>query len=403
MMIDVDHFKKFNDTYGHQAGDEVLRNVGRVLRREAGGEEVVCRYGGEEFAVIFPGMEITAAIPRAEKVRAAIALEVVEFQGLDLRVTASGGLAQLQPAETGEALVKRADIALYVCKEKGRNCGYWHDGTTSKPMKGISAPAPVVAAPGMPSTCLLLHPRHLQRPYQPPVSASPPAPIPPPTPSPPAPMALPPLVTPAVPAPDAPVNELDVPVFRLVEESDAPKINRRDRIVGLSDYGTFCRDVDRRLAEYQREGVATSLLVLTVDNYQKIADAYGSRAVDLALRTTAQIVKATMRGMDHAARCDVNVFALLLPGAGATEASSIAERIRTAVEGCPFVMNNEELQLTVSAGVAEFRRNEEREQVLQRAKQSLAAAMNAGGNQTMILGEDGTALSMTIATESSSP
>jgi diguanylate cyclase len=184
-----------------------------------------------------------------------------------------------------------------------------------------------------------------------------------------------------------PATERDAPVFKLSDETDAPKINRRDRIPGLSDFGTFCRDVDRRLAEFQREGVATSLLVLSVDDCQQISDAYGSRAVELAQRTTAQVIKATMRSMDHAARCDANVFALLLPGATAAEASAIAERIRAMVQGSPVVFNQQELHWTISAGVAEFRRNEEREQVLARAKQALAAALH-GGNQTKTIGED---------------
>ncbi|MBM4001143.1 MAG: diguanylate cyclase [Planctomycetes bacterium] len=134
MMIDVDHFKKFNDTYGHQAGDEVLRSVARVLRDNVSSNAMVCRYGGEEFAIIFGGCDLTIASPAAERARAAIADSVVEFEGKQLRVSASGGIAQFRPNETVEAMVKRADDALYVCKEAGRNCGHWHDGETSHPI-----------------------------------------------------------------------------------------------------------------------------------------------------------------------------------------------------------------------------------------------------------------------------
>ncbi len=143
MMLDVDHFKKFNDTYGHQAGDEVLRGVARTLRKAAG-KDVVCRYGGEEFAIILPGSDIERAIPIAEAARAAIAEQVFEFEGLDLKVTASGGLAQLQKHETAAEVVKRADDALYVCKENGRNCGYGHDGEESYPLKGYTPASSVV-------------------------------------------------------------------------------------------------------------------------------------------------------------------------------------------------------------------------------------------------------------------
>lgn len=134
MMMDVDHFKKFNDTYGHQAGDEVLRGVARTLRKNATGNEVVCRYGGEEFAIIFPGRKVGDAIPIGEQARAAIAEQVFAFEGLDLKVSMSAGLAEMQHEETVEALVKRSDDALYVCKEAGRNNGHWHDGEKSHPM-----------------------------------------------------------------------------------------------------------------------------------------------------------------------------------------------------------------------------------------------------------------------------
>jgi diguanylate cyclase len=135
MMLDVDHFKKFNDTYGHQAGDEVLKGVARTLKKTAG-KNPVCRYGGEEFAIIFPGLEIDTAIPIAEQARAAITAQVFEFEGLDLKVTASGGLAQLRNEESALEAVKRSDEALYVCKANGRDCGYWHDGEKSRPMRG---------------------------------------------------------------------------------------------------------------------------------------------------------------------------------------------------------------------------------------------------------------------------
>lgn len=133
MMLDVDHFKKFNDTYGHQAGDIVLKGVARTLQKVAG-KNLVCRHGGEEFAIIFPGSEIERVIPIAEKARAAIAEQVFEFEGLDLKVTASGGLAQLRNDESALKAVKRSDDALYICKRNGRNCGYWHDGKDSHPM-----------------------------------------------------------------------------------------------------------------------------------------------------------------------------------------------------------------------------------------------------------------------------
>jgi diguanylate cyclase (GGDEF)-like protein len=366
MMVDVDHFKKFNDTYGHQAGDEVLRNVARVLNNEASNRAVVCRYGGEEFALIFPGMDIQAAIPLAEKARAAVAREVVEYEGLDLRVTASGGLAQLQPAETGEMLVKRADTSLYVCKENGRNCGYWHDGKNSNPMKSAVTATPQPQAAKSPSAAA--RPAPVQRKPEPATSHSAalgPAPVP---------VSAPPTESKS----QVPQEEA---VFHFTPV-EAAALHRRDRVANLSDYETFCRDVDRRLAENQREGRTTSLLVLGIDDSQTLVDRYGSKATELALRTTSRVIKAAMRETDHAARGEEGRYVVMLPGAKAQEAELLAERIRSAVEGLPLLVNDEEVTFTVSIGVVEFRAQDEREQVLERANAALAAARQSGGNRT---------------------
>lgn len=133
MLTDLDHFKNFNDTYGHQAGDEVLRRVGRLLRECCGDRDIPARYGGEEFAVVFPGTSYRDAAVRANQVRDSIQDSIFEHDGTELRVTCSVGLSQIKPGEDIESLVKRSDDALYASKEAGRNCGHWHDGKVIHP------------------------------------------------------------------------------------------------------------------------------------------------------------------------------------------------------------------------------------------------------------------------------
>jgi diguanylate cyclase (GGDEF)-like protein/PAS domain S-box-containing protein len=119
MMIDVDHFKKFNDTHGHDCGDRVLAAIGAVLKELAAPALIPCRYGGEEMLVIMPGIVEAQAMAFAETVRLRISELVID----GLRVTVSIGVAG-QPgheADDGEALVKLADEALYGAKENGRN------------------------------------------------------------------------------------------------------------------------------------------------------------------------------------------------------------------------------------------------------------------------------------------
>ncbi|MDP2143335.1 MAG: diguanylate cyclase [Gallionella sp.] len=123
LLIDIDHFKRVNDTYGHVAGDRILEGVARVLESGARREDKVCRYGGEEIAVILPETNIKAATHLAERLRAAI--EETTFHddaGKEIRITVSIGVAEL-PSSAGslQELVSAADTALYDAKQSGRN------------------------------------------------------------------------------------------------------------------------------------------------------------------------------------------------------------------------------------------------------------------------------------------
>jgi two-component system cell cycle response regulator len=123
VLCDLDKFKSVNDTYGHQAGDAVLKQLAEILRREAREIDRVGRYGGEEFMLLLPGTVLDAAVTFAERVRRAVEAHTFSFQGGSLQRTASFGVAGWPHprVEHCEALVKAADDALYVAKETGRN------------------------------------------------------------------------------------------------------------------------------------------------------------------------------------------------------------------------------------------------------------------------------------------
>ncbi len=123
LMIDVDHFKKTNDTFGHPAGDEVLRRVADMLVRNfLRREDFVARYGGEEFVVVIPDSSLHNAELRAERVRQSISeLDITTGKG-KVQVTVSIGLACLSSGDTGASWLARADAALYEAKGSGRNC-----------------------------------------------------------------------------------------------------------------------------------------------------------------------------------------------------------------------------------------------------------------------------------------
>jgi diguanylate cyclase (GGDEF)-like protein len=123
LMIDIDHFKRFNDTFGHAAADLALRETATVIRRSLRPDDVACRYGGEEIVIILPETDLDGASACAERIRVAIADQQLSYQGASLgAVTASFGVAASSaPTTTNETLLRAADDALYEAKHAGRN------------------------------------------------------------------------------------------------------------------------------------------------------------------------------------------------------------------------------------------------------------------------------------------
>lgn len=122
IMLDIDHFKQVNDTYGHKAGDVVLVALGELLRTQIRAGDVACRYGGEEFVAVLPGASVDVARERAGEWRARMEKMCVRYEEHELHATLSLGVAaHPQHGSTGEALLRAADQALYAAKTAGRN------------------------------------------------------------------------------------------------------------------------------------------------------------------------------------------------------------------------------------------------------------------------------------------
>jgi diguanylate cyclase (GGDEF)-like protein len=145
VLLDVDHFKAFNDTHGHQQGDEVLRHVARAISTGSRTTDTAARYGGEELAVVLPDTDLEGAFTAGEKIRRAVeALRVPGRRGAPLRVTVSVGVAAASSAVNPSTLIAEADAALYEAKRGGRNRTVRATGATAARFTRSAADRPGV-------------------------------------------------------------------------------------------------------------------------------------------------------------------------------------------------------------------------------------------------------------------
>jgi diguanylate cyclase len=268
MVLDVDHFKKFNDTHGHLAGDEVLRSVAQAVASQALDSDFVARYGGEEFVVVFRGESVAACGERGDRLRASIHELAINFDGKELRVAASAGLAEIEIGEDEKGLIRRADEALYVSKKAGRNCAHWNDGRKNLPI----VPATLSQSKS-------------------------------------------PLAGPVPPRPDvsAKPRRFDLHDIRF---SDA----------------SFTPNLDRRVAEWKRTGYSFSTAICAIDEFEKLRMKHGDQLLQKIVNATASVVGSCLRDTDQMAAFGGNGFAVSLPSAQIRDAAIVAERIRKAVE-----------------------------------------------------------------------
>lgn len=120
-MLDLDHFKRINDNYGHLAGDKVLKIIASVLRKRLRGTDFIARFGGEEFVLLVPNTSLAVGAKLAETLRAAIEACPFHFKGERVTITVSMGMTTFKAGEHSDLVLKRADQALYRAKNAGRN------------------------------------------------------------------------------------------------------------------------------------------------------------------------------------------------------------------------------------------------------------------------------------------
>jgi diguanylate cyclase len=328
MIIDVDHFKRFNDTHGHQAGDEVLRGVARVLRKAMPENYLVARYGGEEFAIVFPNSTLAAVKEVAERARLAIASGRFRYEGRELRVTSSAGLAELAIGENEATFVKRADEALYASKHAGRNCAHYNDGFANLLIKLDNA-----------------------KPANKPAAAAKPL-----------------------------VGD------EWLYDAAAADIFEGDPAAQVSSKPEFFDGLINRLSMIKHlPKTRLSLLLVQVDGLERIRNEHGDSAASIVIRVAAQIFKAHLRDLDQVSRLEDNTFSLLLPGIQANDALETAQRIQAAVSRYPLPKRAGVARVTVAIGAAEASSKDDLQTILRRSRRALEHALQSPGARLFAL------------------
>jgi len=388
IIADLDRFKKFNDTHGQQAGDEVLRSVAQLLRRKMREMDLVARYGGEEFAIMLPGTNLYDASKAATRAREAI--EKCQFRHVEkeFRVTVSLGVAEVLGNEDGAMLVARADKALYAAKDGGCNCAYRHDGETidrvavkeasviseskgrqrsgpapCQPVKMGKAgvPADVGATgpkPDLPSAVELNSMARFWGTY----SDSSECP------------------------PWSSVSEALVPIIerqRGHSLQESPKIvqGQLDAASGLPCRSAFCHQVLNWTAEWKRGGPTFSVILIDVDQYDQDGEDCGRRIREAATLATRRFLVASVRELDILCFYAPGCFALLLPATGLADAFQVAERLREEFSRYIHLGHGEQPRLTLSVGAAQVTEKDDSISLLKRAEAALDAADRRGGNR----------------------
>lgn len=125
LFLDIDHFKKINDTWGHGFGDEVIKAIAEFLERKHRGNDLSARWGGEEFVILAMGVDLEEAIRMAERIRMGVEALDLRYDDERVQLTVSIGVTSLRPEDSREAFLERADSMLYEAKSGGRNCVKW--------------------------------------------------------------------------------------------------------------------------------------------------------------------------------------------------------------------------------------------------------------------------------------
>jgi diguanylate cyclase (GGDEF)-like protein len=298
LLIDLDGFANVNTDYGHQGGDVILRQAAGKIKQLIRGRDMVARFAGDTFAVLLNQTTLHDAMPIAERVRKMVEEAQFSHGTRPLRMTASVGIAQLEPEELRGPVLSRVEEALAAAQAAGGNLCFRHDGQACHPVSAA------------------FHAKKQQ--------------------------------------PADQVHSLSALWRDSLGSGDSspeqpPAVEEDPTLTGRS---LFAANLSRRLAEWKRGGAGVSVAVMRVDQMEELIEKFGEQGRNFLRQVLGRLLEAATREMDERCEFEDGLFAMILPGADKSSALAVAERLRLQVRQCKVRMGRDLWDLTASIGMA---------------------------------------------------
>ncbi len=379
LLLDIDHFKSFNDSYGHTTGDAVLSSFARSISKWCNNQCYAARYGGEEFAVILSRKTLDELATAAGELRTYVSEQVISYEDLELTITSSAGLTLLQPGDTIQQVYERADEGLYRSKKGGRNCGHWLNNDQWEKLPAQYPEEPIAQVPLASSE--LLHLAGAKPAASPAVESAT------------APQSKP---EKSLIAGDSPVSSGDkaatisqakksagLEAVEAVTEGAIRTASAGEKTVAneqmdVLDLSTFVERVDIQLQQLGRADLPATAIVIEAIGVKTSADQAACWA------NTLSLVQSQIRGIDVMCRLRQHALCVFMPGCSLNAALERAGRMQSELDLLRQAANSGEYppRLAISAGSAKI--NEGCGAFLQRLEYALEDAQDAKANEVVI-------------------
>jgi diguanylate cyclase (GGDEF)-like protein len=334
VLVDLHQFDQVNSQYGHHGGDVILRQAANVIKQLMRGKDMVARYSGDTYGLLLTQTTLHDALPIAERVRTTIEQAEFSHGSFPLRLTANVGIAQLQPEETTDDVVRRAAESLREAKHAGGNACYWHDGNKSYPVSSAFKSAEGRSDDSSDALVAM---------FRQSISGD---------------------------------STTAVPTHKEPSDEDP----------NLSGRSLFIANLQRRLSEWKRGGPTVAVFVLRVDQMEQLVSRFGGAAESFLHSVMARLLEAVTRDMDERCEFENGVFAILLPGLDETNALAVAERLQSQVRQCKVRIGDALWNVTASIGLSTCASGTTVVEVMRSAESAMKKGVQRGGD-TICIGE----------------